>query len=187
MIKTPEATQLCTKSELELFSASLSRAVKGFSERELKQRIVLVRKARDKFRSLAEGQLRQARGKQDARGRRPSKSAQRTVRKVQLFDETLTRYEDRLRELQAQSASEQPKSVTRKVTKKRPAAPAVSASKKRTTAKGPTTKANQQPKPAEKTKSGDLVRQRQARSGLVRQQKHLSAQGKRTQARRDSR
>lgn len=73
MIKTPEAKQLCNKSELELYTASLSRSVKTLSEKELRASIQRSRKTRDKFRSLAERQLREARGKQEAKGKRPSR------------------------------------------------------------------------------------------------------------------
>ena len=39
MIRTPEAKQLCTKAEFELFSASQSRSVKKLTEKQLQSAI----------------------------------------------------------------------------------------------------------------------------------------------------
>ena len=224
MIRTSEAKQLCTKTEFELFSTSQSQAVKGLSEAELRKKIQRSRTARDKYRSLAQRQRREARGKQQPRASRPSKSAQRTVRKQQLFDEILTRYQKRLTAIRGKSSrasttktaiKKAPKKAAKKKTASKKSAAKKSAAK--TKKKSTTTKKTAQPKkksattkktakrtasltasnqktkiamkkkqPDAKTKSGELIRQRQAGSGLVRKQKHLSSRGKKNQARHDS-
>ena len=51
------------------------------------------RRARDKYRGLADQQRRESRGKQSPQGQRPSQGNARTRRKEQLFGETLERYQ----------------------------------------------------------------------------------------------
>jgi hypothetical protein len=69
LIRTAEAKQLCTKAELDVYTASLSRSIKKLSEKELKGGVTRSRRARDKYRSLAERQKRESRGKQGAKGK----------------------------------------------------------------------------------------------------------------------
>ena len=104
MITSSEAKQLCAKGEYELFALSRPRTIKTLTAKDLKSRVQRSRKARDKYGKLTGEQQRQARGKQAPKGTRPSKGAQRTSRKQQLFAETLARYEARLSELEQQEA-----------------------------------------------------------------------------------
>ncbi|MHA1571528.1 MAG: hypothetical protein ACTSWM_06880 [Alphaproteobacteria bacterium] len=110
-IKTPQARQVCTKTELDLYMASLAREVKKFPMSRLKQKVVRSRKLRDKYRALATQQEREARGKGAPRRRRPAQGAERTRRKEQLFAETLERFDKQLAVLEktdgAKSAAKQ--------------------------------------------------------------------------------
>src|SRR5690606_12328236 len=65
----------------------------GLSEKGLVQRIRRARVARDKYRSLAERQTREARGRVAPRGTRAAAGNKNTVVKQKLFEETLARYE----------------------------------------------------------------------------------------------
>ena len=92
-IRTPEARELCTKTELDLYLASLARVVKQHAPGMLKRKVVRARKLRDKYRSLAARQEREARGKQAPRRSRPARGSVRTRRKEQLFAQTLERFQ----------------------------------------------------------------------------------------------
>lgn len=94
------AKKLCTDTEYRLVNESFSPDVGALTEKGLAQRIRRARTARDKYRSLAQRQTREARGRISPRGARAAAGNKNTVAKQQLFDETLARYEK-----QAQRAS----------------------------------------------------------------------------------
>ena len=74
-VSTRTAKALCTKAELELVRESSARHVTNFTARQLNSRIARSRKLRDKYRALASRQQREARGKQGAKGKRPSQGS----------------------------------------------------------------------------------------------------------------
>lgn len=99
------ARKLCTKAELELVLDSAAKAIGELSAAELRARIRRARTLRDKYVTLASRQRRVARGKQEKRGLRPSKSNDNTVRKQQIFDEVLGRFEARLQKIEGKSSA----------------------------------------------------------------------------------
>lgn len=87
------AKKLCTETEYRLVNESFAPLVSQLNEKGLAQRIQRARIARDKYRSLAQRQTREARGRLDPRGARGAAGNKNTVTKQQLFDEALARYE----------------------------------------------------------------------------------------------
>lgn len=87
------AKKLSTDTEYRLVNESFAPHVSQLTEKGLAQRIQRARTARDKYRSLAQRQTREARGRIDPRGTRAAAGNKNTVVKQQLFDETLARYE----------------------------------------------------------------------------------------------
>lgn len=92
---TPRSTakKLCTNVEYRLVNESFPPLVSELSDKQLAQRIKRARVARDKYRSLAERQKREAKGQIAPRGARAAAGNKNTVIKQKIFDETLTRYE----------------------------------------------------------------------------------------------
>lgn len=87
------AKKLCTDTEYRLINESFAPQAGQLTEKGLAQRIKRARTARDKYRSLAQRQTREARGRIEPRGSRAAAGNKNTVIKQQLFDETLARYE----------------------------------------------------------------------------------------------
>jgi hypothetical protein len=211
-VKTSEARQLCTKSELGLYLASLPRAVKKLKAAALRSKITRSRRLRDKYRQLADRQTRESRGKQAARGKRPASGNQRTRRKEQMFAEVLERFQTRLalagkpltpaKKKTAIKKTPKKKVVVRKTTKKKTAKKTTTAKKKEakpvrkqtiaTVASAPRSTAKRSKTKAQSAGSRVEVetaakRSRLAGSGTQRIQRHIAAEGRRRQARRDSR
>jgi len=92
-ITVRQAAAYCSKSELELVRASTRGHIESLTPGRLSQKIDRARKLRDKFRSLADRQAREARGKQSPRARSASQSNQNTRLKEQVFAESLERFE----------------------------------------------------------------------------------------------
>ena len=87
------AKKLSTDAEYRLINESFAPQVSELSEKGLVQRIRRARAARDKYRSQAERQTREARGRIAPRGKRAAAGNNNTVTKQKLFDETLARFE----------------------------------------------------------------------------------------------
>jgi hypothetical protein len=100
-ISLAAARKLCTGRELELVEASRTSAMKEITPARLRQKVQRARALRDKYRDLAKRQRLQARGKARPSGRRAAQGNENTVRKAQLFDEVLGRFEARLEKVQA--------------------------------------------------------------------------------------
>ncbi len=211
-IRTSQARQLCNQAELDLYLASLARAVRQHTLARLKSKIARARKLRDKYRDLAAVQRREARGKQTPRGSRASQGNLRTARKAELFDEVLGRFEGRLAELEAaakeaaasdgadskRASPAKKRAVDKQAARKRPVARKNTAVKtKATVKKGAKTvakKALKKPAAAQghlqatETDAEHAAKQsRLHRSGRKRIHVHLAAQGRRRQACRDAR
>jgi hypothetical protein len=95
-ISKNDAKSLCTQREWELISASWAPEVNRLDAGELRNKVSLTRGLRDKFRDLAKQQAGEARGKRGPRSTRPSQSNENTRRKAQIFNEALSRFQDRL-------------------------------------------------------------------------------------------
>ena len=95
-VSRARAEQLTTKREFELLEKSWGRELSSLSPARLRQKIQRARTMRDKFRDLARQQTGEARGKREPRSTRPAKSNQNTKLKSQIFDEALSRFEERL-------------------------------------------------------------------------------------------
>jgi hypothetical protein len=210
------ARQLCTPAELKLFTESLTRNVKQLDVRGLKSRVNRARKLRDKYRQRADRQDREARGKQQPRGKRAAQSSGHTRKKEQLFGEVMDRFSRQLARSEAQPAKD---AAARKTTRKKkrteskpPSATAGRARKKVVTkvarakrsktsaaaTPGATKKASRKtaaptgsprsnlPPSTKKARAAAEAR-RSARAGAKRIQTHVAARNRRQQARRDAR
>ena len=203
-VRTPEARQLCTKTELELYQAGLARAVKTLTPTRLKSKTGRARKLRDKYRQLADSQDREARGKQEPRRRRIAKGSTRTRRKEKLFAETLQRFQDRLATVEKEKKRAEKKKVAAKATtkkktmanrttarkapaaKKSPAAKTSPVAKKKAAVKT-ASKAQGRPRGTDVSTKSAAAQSRTKRSGQKRKQLHIAAEGRRRQAKRDVR
>lgn len=198
------ARALCTKNEFELVVASGGEGLKALSEARLKQKIVRARDLRDKYRDLLRRQRLAAR-RPGAKPAREGANA-RTESKVALFEQTLARFVERLAQVKAAAK----KSAAKKVSAKKAAAkkPTVSkpAARKAVPTKASAPKPQRSAKaPAPVTPLVPAVRQAAVR-GFVSDkaaqsarnvrlksinarnvQAHVSARGRRNQAKRDSR
>jgi hypothetical protein len=164
------ARSLCTASEFQLFSASLSDAIGALTPAQLKAKIDRARRLRDKYRDLHRRQ------RLAARARTGSKkgSAERTKSKAQLFDEALRRFTEQAR---AKAAADKRAAARAKKKKaKKPPRPG----------KGPAAPKSRSGFVSEKALRANRRKHLQkTRSKAI--QGHVRAAGKRRQARRDAR
>jgi len=117
-ITLQRAKGLCRGDEFEVVLASTLKRVEGLSAARLREKRVLARKLRDKYRGLADKQKRQMRGKESGR----AADNKNTLAKAQLFQETLERYEAALAKAESggtKSASKKKAPVKKKVAKKK--------------------------------------------------------------------
>lgn len=96
------ARRLCTDSELKLVWSSRPDALSALGAKELKKRVTLARRQRDKWR---DNFTRQRRGAQQALAARVPAGATRSAEKAQLFDAVLARFEDRLDKVSAKDSA----------------------------------------------------------------------------------
>jgi hypothetical protein len=210
-IPSSTAKQLCTQAELSLFTESQTRNVKNLNAQALKTRIARCRKLRDKYKQLANRQDREARAKQEPRRRQAAQGSKATRKKEQLFAESLVRFQRQL--AKAETADAKPvKTAKKKVVTEKKVATTSAPAKKVTTKKKVAVKKAVTKKETAKTKvparsaKKKVVLKKKAlvplaskrattkakkakftASGLVRKQKHRSAENRRGQARRDAR
>lgn len=177
-----QAEKLLSAREMELFERSLSDRAPELGDRELHAAMRQLRTARDKYQDLLRRQ------RVDSRRRTGSKSGPqgtdnaRTERKVDAFSEALHRLEQqqqrRERAQQRESADPRPKAW-------REAADSAG-SKPRGDSRGSSVRSDA---PTAATQAAPGVRQAKKLQamGQQRPQAHVSARGRRQQARRDSR
>ena len=89
---TKRKARLCAQTEIGLITDSLPSQIATLNTGQLKRNVKRARNLRDKYRSVAARQRREAIGKEEARRARPAQSGQNTERKAQLFAETLDRF-----------------------------------------------------------------------------------------------
>lgn len=202
------ARALCTAAEYGLVVASGGDGLRALSEARLKLKIVRARTLRDKYRDLLRRQRLAARRSPNAKAGRGDAGA-RTESKAALFEQILARFVARLEKLQDAAARPAKQPAAKIPAAKRPAAKRPAAKKAASKAGGthpaaPT--AARSPKaPALTTPLEPKVRQAAVR-GFVSDkaaqsarnvklksmnarnvQAHVSARGRRNQAKRDSR
>ena len=191
------AKQLCTEAELKLFTESLARNVKKLNLKAVKARVDRSRRLRNKYSDLADRQDREMRGKREARRRRTVRGNENTRKKEQLFSEALARFEQHRIALESASAN------TNKAAKRTKRASITAATTRSTTTKkktgaGTQRKASKRKRGAKSAKKTNVTgktseataKAKQSRftaAGQMRIHKHVSAQNRRRQAKRDSR
>ena len=150
------AKKLCTDVEYRLVNESFAPHVAELSEKGLAQRIKRTRAARDKYRSLAERQTREARGRIAPHGARAAAGNKNTRVKQTLFDETLSRYEKQAARLNKDAAPKRSATVAASGRKARSAAQKEGASQRasRTGSAAKTTKATKATKTAKAATQG---------------------------------
>lgn len=197
------ARALCTAAEYGLVVASGGDGLRALSEARLKLKIVRARTLRDKYRDLLRRQRLAARRSPNAKAGRGDAGA-RTESKAALFEQILARFVARLEKLQDAAARPAKQPAAKRPAAKRPAAKKAASKAGGTRPAAPT--AARSPKaPALTTPLEPKVRQAAVR-GFVSDkaaqsarnvrlksinarnvQAHVSARGRRNQAKRDSR
>lgn len=197
------ARALCTAAEYGLVVASGGDGLRALSEARLKLKIVRARTLRDKYRDLLRRQRLAARRSPNAKAGRGDAGA-RTESKAALFEQILARFVARLEKLQGAAARPAKQPAAKRPAAKRPAAKKAASKAGGTRPAAPT--AARSPKaPALTTPLEPKVRQAAVR-GFVSDkaaqsarnvklksmnarnvQAHVSARGRRNQAKRDSR
>jgi len=99
-ISKKDARPLFTKREWEMVSQSWNPELSRVTEGRLRQKVQRARTLRDKYRDLARQQAGEARGKRSPRSTRPAQGNENTLRKAQVFDEALERFQARLTEVE---------------------------------------------------------------------------------------
>lgn len=113
-IRMSDARALCSKAELELVLKTTAKAITEMTSAQLRSAARRARSLRDKFGTLAARQRRVARGKQTPRGMRPSRSNDNTVKKRDIFQATLEKFEAKLETLERRDAAAARKKTTKK-------------------------------------------------------------------------
>ena len=184
------AAKLLTAAELEHFNASLSRETGELPERQLKGKVKRSRALRDKYRDLLKRQTRKSR---DARGgkaaARPSPN-ERTAHKAKIFEEVLQRFEKHLARRLARDkrgAWKIPIRSSASLVERKRAAQARQEAARRVelSAKAPSTG----PRSSRREGAAQVLSdgQQSMTSGAAAIQGHVSAFGRRKQAKRDQR
>ncbi len=193
MIRTPRARKLCTKTEFSLYEGSLARAVKDLTPAEIRKRVTKARTLRNKYRSEADRQDRESRGRTTPKRTRAAKGSDKTREKQQLFQEVLDRYQEALgrgRDAKKKaparkkaSRKKTTKKATSKITKKKVRKKTV---RKAAAKKGSKKKATPA-KPKSRKKAASSRGKSLKRGPGKRIQRHVAARNRRRQAGRDSR
>ena len=203
---------LCTKSEYALVRASLPSYIGALTPAARKRDTKRARTLRDKYRKLAERQKREAKGggakgPAKTRGKRPAAGAANTKLKAQVFAEALARYEAASKQASKKpvikskiKAKAKPRPPGKKTKAKQKAGTGKKAIREKAAAARPAPEDTPEKKPARKKKRTKsrvgkgsfaaelaLKQGRMRRSGTTRIRTHVSARGRRQQARRDSR
>ncbi|MBJ6764442.1 hypothetical protein JGU66_27035 [Myxococcaceae bacterium JPH2] len=192
------ATALMNEREMRLVLASAPRNLAALTQRELKALVKRARGMKDRYALRARRLMGEARGKRPAtRGRRAQGNAN-TRRKAVLFQQALGRFEARLAILERAAPSAKPAARVRKSATGKRATPArkrAPARKATATRRAPTAKASRVRGAKKAAAPAGYVRRQKSRGGAQKQRRfssvntvaHRTAQGRRQQARRDSR
>ncbi len=102
LVNLSKAKALCTAAEWQLLFMSTLKRLEGLTMAQLRAKIGRARKLRDKYRKLAHQQKREKRGKASPRSSRRSLGNENTAKKSSFFAAALGRFESRLKELVAE-------------------------------------------------------------------------------------
>jgi hypothetical protein len=192
MIKLSKARELCTAAELRFVESCRGRALAKDTEAQLKEKIALARELRDKWWDAFTRQRRQAKQEQ---GFPASRGSMRSQQKSELFAEVLARVEARLKEVAAPAKTKETAAALKRAVKetaKKPKRRAVQAENivgqhsSRQQGADAATKRDRI-KYGQQGASAAAKRDRIKTAGRdTRTRAHVSARGKRSQARRDS-
>jgi hypothetical protein len=174
------ARTLCTAAELELVLASFEPGAGRLSEARLKSAMARARRLRDKYRDLLRRQRLATRARTGSKlGSRPGTNA-RTAQKARLFEETLARF---AREREARAAA------ARRAVRAKRAGPRKAPAPKPPGLKPRAQRTAAAPRTGFVSEQALLASRRQRLQNMRAKavQAHVRAQGRRNQARRDSR
>ncbi len=104
-MRASEAKAICTAAEYALIREAAPPQIGAHSPSKLRGFVSRARRLRDKYRDLANRQRREARGKSAPRGANPAGRNENTLKKVKLFEQTLARFETKLKKLTAKPAA----------------------------------------------------------------------------------
>lgn len=195
-----QARALLTSTELALFDASRAQPIKTLTPARLRGKVTRARALRDKYRDLYRRQSVSTRTAPAAQRSAVGGDNERTQRKADMFAEVLTRFEDRVQQLQAaedklaqQAAKKAAKTVSLKTAvakalKTKNAAPAKTAPARST--KAPAAKRPSRSKaaaPSAVTPAAERSNPLRERSDNLAIHAHSKSQGRRAQGQRDSR
>lgn len=190
-----QAAKLLTTSEFALFAASRGHVLRTLTRARLLSKIRRARALRDKFRDLLKRQRLETRARTGSKAGLSGVANQRTKQKAELFAQVVQRFEDRLARIKAAEAREvQKKAAARArlaLSRKRRADAAKIAARQAMTNSKARTKARDQVVGGPQTTSETARSARHAMKFKVAGQQaihaHVSARGRRNQAKRDSR
>jgi hypothetical protein len=189
-----QARKLLTTAELDLFAASRGDALKGLAAVQLRGKVKRSRTLRDKYQDLLRRQKVATRGRTGSKAGASGVANERTAQKAEVFAEVLARFEQRLAQLEAAAARAALKTAAAEARLARLAQRQAKASAGRAPAPVRSPKAPAKVPAAAKKVGPTSERARTARhamqpkaAGLQKIQSHVSASGRRAQAKRDSR
>jgi hypothetical protein len=192
---TAQAGKLLNVRDFALFSASRADAVKTLTAARLRAKVKRARTMRDKFRDLFKRQSLAARSRTGSKTGASGAANQRTRQKAELFSEVLQRFEKRLAQVEAaeaRAARARELVQARLMLSKRRRADADEAARRqpRISSKAPARPPGTVPKrlqpDTESARSARHAMQFNA-AGQQAIRGHVSAKGRRTQAKRDGR
>jgi hypothetical protein len=176
------AKKLCTKPEFEIVEASLELKKTKMSAVRIKQKITLTRKLRDKYNDLAKSQRSEERGKAEPKRSRPATGNEGSVKKAQLFSETLGRFEQYLSHLEKEDKKEDVKIESNTSTLSGKKATSKSTSKKTGVAKS--AESTKEAKKTNKTKTTKPGQPKPAPSSLQRKLEQNDLKKKKAEAKK---
>lgn len=175
------AAKLCTAAELELFLASTAQNIGEIAPARLRSKIQRSRRLRDKYQDLLRRQRISTRERTGAKGGRQETANFRTEQKAKLFAEVLSRFEKRLDQIekaQKRAAEREAAKAARMERQAKAAAARKTAKPKRTKVKAGYVSSEAR---------GASRDRRLLKAGRKAIHSHISARGRRHQAKRDSR
>jgi len=100
-ISKTQAAKLLTAAEMEVFSASRTPAITQLSPARLAGKVKRARTLRDKQRDLLQRQALATRGRTGTKGGISGSANDRTAKKIEILEDILQRFSDRLEKVQA--------------------------------------------------------------------------------------
>lgn len=120
-ISKTQAAKLLTAAEMEVFSASRAPAITQLSAARLAGKVKRSRTMRDKQRDLLQRQTLATRGRTGTKGGTSGSANDRTAKKIEILEDILQRFSDRLEKVQAAAAREEARAAAKQGSAKAPA------------------------------------------------------------------